>query len=396
MSLQEFSGLQSLKVSDYQYHLPDEQIARFPLAERDQSRLLHYNRGDIAHHTFFQLAGLLPENCALVFNDTKVLPARLHLQRDSGSWIELLIFKHEPGEQAGTMRCTGMIGNKKKWREAEVLRLQHPDFLLSVSWINREEDQFLISWGVPALSFPEVLYRVGEMPIPPYLNRSATESDKADYQTVYARELGAVAAPTAGLHFTEKVLAELEAKGFGQIRLTLHVGLGTFKPMKTEQVADHEMHPEEVFISRKAIQQLLGNAGFLVAVGTTSMRSLESLYWLGILLLRTGQLTDFLETEVPYRYAEAGESAEDVLTALLSFMEEKQLDSIRFDTRLYIMPGYRFRMVKGIITNFHQPQSTLLVLISAFVGEDWKNIYETALAENYRFLSYGDSSLLIP
>lgn len=396
MSLQDYYGLQQLKVSDYHYSLPDEQIARFPLSERDQSRLLVYRSGEISHHVFHQLPDQLPAGFALVFNDTKVLPARLHIQRDSGSWIELLIFKHEPAAEPGAMLCTGLIGNKKKWKEGETLTLLHPDFSLKATWINREEDRFLLTWGLASLSFPEVLYRVGEMPIPPYLNRSAAESDKADYQTVYARELGAVAAPTAGLHFTDRVLKKLETKGFEQIRITLHVGLGTFKPMKTEKVADHEMHPEEVFISQSALRQILKNSQQLIAVGTTSMRSLESLYWLGILFLRTGKLTDFLETEIPYRFQDARETPSQVLNALLEEMEKSGLEALRFDTRLYIMPGYRFRMVKGIITNFHQPESTLLVLISAFIGENWRKVYETALSENYRFLSYGDSSLLIP
>ncbi len=391
--------LNELKSEDFTYLLPDEAIARFPLEQRDASRLLVWEKGEIRHRQFRQISEELPSNSLLILNDTKVLPARLHFQKSSGAWIELLILEHNPGNFPGTMVCKAMVGNKKKWREDEILVLKTnndgEELQLEAIWEDRENDILMLRWNPSNRIFPEILAMWGEMPIPPYLNRKAEKSDLKDYQTVYALNPGAVAAPTAGLHFTEDVLKSLEKKNIETLRLTLHVGLGTFKPMKSEKVAEHEMHPEEVKVSLELIQALANHEGPLIAVGTTSVRSLESLYWLALYCMESGLFPDKLESAEPYLWVEKAKPYREVFQNLLVWMQQQDQKELSFQTRLYLMPGYHFRVITGMVTNFHQPGSTLVVLVAAFLGEDWKKVYGEALANNYRFLSYGDSSLLI-
>jgi S-adenosylmethionine:tRNA ribosyltransferase-isomerase len=394
--------LHTIHTAEYDYPLSDESIALYPLKERDLSKLLVFRKGHISHAGFREISDFLPEKSLMVFNNTKVIPARLHFQRETGSWIEILITAHqlEKINDGVVMNCDCIIGNKKKWKPDEFLRIRHvengTELELQASWLNRDEDRVAITWTPQNLAFVEVLSLFGEMPIPPYLNREADETDKTNYQTVYAKEDGAIAAPTAGLHFTERVLQSLTHKGVKTTWLTLHVGLGTFRPMKSEKVAEHEMHPEEVVIPRQAIVDLVQNEGPVIAVGTTSIRSLESLYWLGTEVLVNGNFPDFLETSNPYQWSSRAFRASEVWQGLLDWMDKNNRNDLRFFTRLYIMPGYSFRVVNGLVTNFHQPKSTLLVLISAFLGSAWKEVYDEALRENYRFLSYGDSSLLLP
>ena len=392
-------NLRELRSEDFHYHLPDEAIARFPLEKRDASKLLTWHRGNISHGIFSSLPDKLPANAMLVLNDTRVLPARLHFQRSSGAWIEILVLGHKPGKEAGSMDCEAIIGNKKKWREDEILLLKkdtgEEKLELRASWKNREKDEIILKWQPEGRQFPEVLAMWGEMPIPPYLNRKSEKSDLVNYQTVYARQPGAVAAPTAGLHFTPEVFEKLHNKGIACRHITLHVGLGTFRPMKAEKVADHEMHPEEVIFHREIIAGLAGHEGPVIAVGTTSVRSLESLFWLALQRKETGIFPGLLETEVPYRMASANTPYRILLQDLYEWMLKEGLEEISFQTRLYLMPGYRFRVITGMVTNFHQPGSTLMVLVAAFTGDDWKKIYSEALASGYRFLSYGDSSLLL-
>ncbi len=391
--------LNELRSEDFNYLLPDEAIARFPLEQRDASRLLVWEKGEIRHQQFRQISEELPSNSLLILNDTKVLPARLHFQKSSGAWIELLILEHNPGQSPGTMICKAMVGNKKKWREDEILVLKTnkdgEELQLEAIWEARESDLLMLRWNPSNRIFPEILAMWGEMPIPPYLNRKAEKSDLNDYQTVYAQNPGAVAAPTAGLHFTKNVLNSLYEKNIQVERLTLHVGLGTFKPMKSEKVAEHEMHPEEVKVSLKLVQAIANHEGPMIAVGTTSVRSLESLYWLALNCLETGEFLNKLESAEPYLWAEKAKPYREVFGSLLIWMQQQNQTELSFQTRLYLMPGYDFRVVTGMVTNFHQPGSTLVVLVAAFLGEDWKKVYGQALANNYRFLSYGDSSLLI-
>ncbi|HOY95734.1 MAG TPA: S-adenosylmethionine:tRNA ribosyltransferase-isomerase [Catalimonadaceae bacterium] len=394
--------LHTLQTTEFDYPLPEESIALYPLEERDLSKLLVFRNGQISHAGFREIPDFLPEKSLMVFNNTKVIPARLHFQRETGSWIEILIVAHhlEKSEDGVVMNCQCIIGNKKKWKPDEILYIRHyengTELVLQASWRSRDEDQVSIRWNPQNLSFAEVLAHFGEMPIPPYLNREADETDKTNYQTVYAKEDGAIAAPTAGLHFTDRVLKSLADKGLSTTWLTLHVGLGTFRPMKSEKVAEHEMHPEEVVISKQAILDFLQNEGPVITVGTTSIRSLESLFWLGTELLANGSLPQLLETKDPYQWSYRKFTPHEVWSGLLNWLETNKKNEIRFFTRLYIMPGYTFRVVNGLVTNFHQPKSTLLVLISAFIGPGWKEMYSEALRKNYRFLSYGDSSLLFP
>jgi S-adenosylmethionine:tRNA ribosyltransferase-isomerase len=386
---------------EFDFPLPDEQIARFPVQPRDHSRLLLVKNGELSHHQFFELPQHLPKHSLLFFNNTKVLPARLLIKKKTGTWIEVLLIQHEPilHAEGFQIKAQALVGNKKKWKDGEMLTLTTEGtdpIRLELIWANREEDAVFLRWFPENLAFPEVLNAVGQMPIPPYLQRQAVESDKTNYQTWYARQEGAIAAPTAGLHFTPEVLEDLEKQGNNLIWLTLHVGLGTFRPLKTERIADHDMHAEEVVVSVEALQNWKSNGGFCIAVGTTSLRTLESLYWVAFLIRTTGQIPEVLQTEIPYLHPDAKLKSAEVAGILLKYLEERGESEIRFFTRLYILPGYKFRIVEGLITNFHQPKSTLLVLISAFLGQNWKEVYKEALEQKYRFLSYGDSSLLIP
>ena len=389
---------EKINIEQYQYNLPEEKIALHPLEPRDSSKLLKYENGAISHHTFSDIPDLLPENAMLVFNQTRVIQARLFLTKDSGAAIEVLILEPLMPSQdvlltmgaPGSVTWECMVGNKKRWKEGEVIVMQDIEF----SWANREQNQVRISW-TDARVFAELLSDIGKMPIPPYIKRESTQKDKEVYQTVYAQNDGSVAAPTAGLHFTDRVIKQLLAKSVRTEFITLHVGAGTFKPVTSENALDHEMHAEKVFFTKLNVEHILNQNGPIIPVGTTSMRSLESLYWFGVGLLQK-RLTAFVIPQY-FPYAQEVEiPIHEAMQAVLDYMEANHLESIQGTTSIYIVPGYTFRVCRGIITNFHQPGSTLLLLISALIGNQWKDVYREALENDYRFLSFGDSSLLLP
>ena len=392
-----------LSISDYNYPLPEERIAKYPLPERDHSKLLIYKDGEVREDHFFRVGDYIPAHSLLVYNNTRVIQARLVFHKPSGARIE--IFCLEPlaphdyqlslsSTEGCTWKC--MIGNAKKFRDTSIdmpLQVAGGNVVLRATKGEQMGNTFAVTFSWEGgLSFAEILDAVGELPIPPYLNRPTEERDKTTYQTVYSRIKGSVAAPTAGLHFTEAVLADLRQRGVKTTELTLHVGAGTFQPVKTEDANLHTMHTEIIAVPRQAIVDILANLGHIVAVGTTSMRTLESLYFLGCMLLR-GDRSLHVPQFMPYEQ-EWTLSTEEALQALLAYLDETHQDTLHAETQIMIKPGYRFRVVEQLITNFHQPKSTLLLLVSAFVGEDWKKIYDYALAHDFRFLSYGDSSIL--
>ena len=392
-----------LSISDYNYPLPEERIAKYPLPERDHSKLLIYKDGEVREDHFFRVGDYIPAHSLLVYNNTRVIQARLVFHKPSGARIE--IFCLEPlaphdyqlslsSTEGCTWKC--MIGNAKKFRDTSIdmpLQVAGGNVVLRATKGEQTGNTFAVTFSWEGgLSFAEILDAVGELPIPPYLNRPTEERDKTTYQTVYSRIKGSVAAPTAGLHFTEAVLADLRQRGIKTTELTLHVGAGTFQPVKTEDANLHTMHTEIIAVPRQAIVDILANLGHIVAVGTTSMRTLESLYFLGCMLLR-GDRSLHVPQFMPYEQ-EWTLSTEEALRALLAYLDETHQDTLHAETQIMIKPGYRFRVVEQLITNFHQPKSTLLLLVSAFVGEDWKKIYDYALAHDFRFLSYGDSSIL--
>ena len=392
-----------LSISDYNYPLPDERIAKYPLPERDHSKLLIYKDGEVREDLFFRVGDYIPAHSLLVYNNTRVIQARLVFHKPSGARIE--IFCLEPlaphdyqlslsSTEGCTWKC--MIGNAKKFRDTSIdmpLQVAGNDVVLRATKGEQTGNTFAVTFSWEGgLSFAEILDAAGELPIPPYLNRPTEERDKTTYQTVYSRIKGSVAAPTAGLHFTEAVLADLRQRGVKTTELTLHVGAGTFQPVKTEDANLHTMHTEIIAVPRQAIVDILANLGHIVAVGTTSMRTLESLYFLGCMLLR-GDYSLHVPQFMPYEQEWTPTTAE-ALQTLLHYLDETHQDTLHAETQIMIKPGYRFRVVEQLITNFHQPKSTLLLLVSAFVGEDWKRIYDYALAHDFRFLSYGDSSIL--
>lgn len=403
--------MQNLPIAEFDYDLPEDRIARFPLAERDASRLLVYRSGVITHQRFSSLVDELPEDTLLVFNNTRVIPARLHFQRATGAQIELFLLQPvEPSPvipvvMEETQSCVWecMIGNRKRWKTGEVLRkeleIEGTLVTLSAELIDAETSQVRLSW-TNAFRFVDVVQAIGKIPLPPYLKRDAEASDLETYQTVYSEKQGAVAAPTAGLHFTDRVFKALDAKGIQREFLTLHVGAGTFQPVKTENALEHKMHGEQLVITQANLEHLLPFSR-IIPVGTTSMRSLESMYWLGVQVMKgenqslsTGFSIDqfihqeYVEAELP--------STKEALEAILKQMKQENREEIVGETQIMIFPGYRFRVCQGLVTNFHQPGSTLLLLIAALIGEDWKRMYGEALSSAYRFLSYGDSSLLLP
>ena len=405
---------QEIHISEYNYDLPDERIAKFPKAERDQSKLLIYHHGEVGEDLFFNLPKYLPKGALMVFNNTKVIQARLHFRKETGALIE--VFLLEPAQPADyeqmfqtTEQCSWLclVGNLKKWKEGALKReLQVKDEHVVLTATRRGEhgtSQWVdFTWDNPQVNFAEILDAIGELPIPPYLNRETQESDKTTYQTVYSKIKGSVAAPTAGLHFTNRVLEALDAHGIEREELTLHVGAGTFKPVKSDTIGQHEMHTEYVAVRRHTLERLLAHDGQAIAVGTTSVRTLESLYYMGLKVMNCPDLTEeqlHVNQWEPYLEVsgERGEmSAVEALQALLDWMDRHQLTTLHSSTQIIIAPGYDYHIVKMLVTNFHQPQSTLLLLVSAFVKGDWHRIYDYALAHDFRFLSYGDSSLLIP
>ena len=391
------------------YELPDERIAKYPLAKRDDSKLLVWNKGDITDANFRSLSDFLPEQSLLIFNNTKVIRARLPFQKKTGAQIE--IFCLDPDTPSDyqlafqqTKSCTWncMVGNLKKWKQEPLERqvsVNGKPITLVATKRNEEHGDVKIEfcWNDNTVDFATIIEVSGILPIPPYLHRDTETSDLERYQTIYSKIKGSVAAPTAGLHFTESVFGSLKKKQIDTAEVTLHVGAGTFKPVKSETIADHEMHAEQIVVSRQLIQQLTDNKGKLIAVGTTSIRTLESLYWLGVSMLENEDLSPdhlFVEQWAPYQTSD-NYSTKKILNVILNFMDRHDLPVLMASTKIIIVPGYEFQLVDGMITNFHQPQSTLLLLISAYLGDDWKKVYDHALANGYRFLSYGDSNLYL-
>ncbi len=402
-----------IKISDYNYPLPDERIAKFPLPERDHSKLLLYKHGEVSEDVFTSLPNYIEAGELMIFNNTKVIQARLHFRKATGALIEVFCLEPiEPADYAQNFQQTEhaawlcLVGNLKKWK-GEVLQRQmtvkgHAITLSAERgkavgtshWID-------FHWDDTSVTFADILEVFGELPIPPYLNRETQESDKVTYQTVYSKIKGSVAAPTAGLHFTTRVLDALKDKGVELEELTLHVGAGTFKPVKSEEIEGHEMHTEWISVARSTLQKLIEHGGQATAVGTTSVRTLESLYHIGVaLLLHPEQEEEALKVKQwqPYELPEFASqiSSVDALKAVVAYLDRHEMETLHTSTQIIIAPGYQYRIVKQMITNFHQPQSTLLLLVSAFVKGDWHTIYDYALSHNFRFLSYGDSSLLIP
>lgn len=402
----------NIHITDYNYDLPDERIAKFPLKERDHSKLLVYKHGEVSEDIFYNLPSHLPQGALMVFNNTKVIQARMHFRKETGALIE--VFLLEPFAPADyeqmfqtTCHCSWLciVGNMKKWKSGALSRtfdVKGTTLTLSVERKGEKGTSQLIdfSWDADNISFAEILDAVGELPIPPYLNRKTEESDKTTYQTVYSKIKGSVAAPTAGLHFTPKVLTDLDASGIDREEVTLHVGAGTFKPVKSNTIGEHEMHTEYICVHRQTLEKLLKHGASAIAVGTTSVRTLESLYYIGLKLHANPSLDEadlhVMQWE-PYNVDKDAEiSAAEALQCVLDFLDRNGLTTLHSSTQIIIAPGYEYKIVKMLVTNFHQPQSTLLLLVSAFLHGDWKKVYDYALAHDFRFLSYGDSSLLIP
>ncbi|EPR67817.1 S-adenosylmethionine:tRNA ribosyltransferase-isomerase [Cyclobacterium qasimii] len=394
------------KLQDYYYELPEEFIAKYPLEQRDKSKLLYYENGTIRHEKFSGIAGLIPENSQLVFNNTKVIPARLHFQKATGARIEIFLLNpilpssliQQSMESTGPVTWKCMIGNLKRWKENELLTSQIEidsiTYNLEAKLIDRENRAVELNWNPKDKSFASIVEASGEVPLPPYLNRAAEEGDKLRYQTVYSDKEGAVAAPTAGLHFTDKTLTVLTSKGISLEYLTLHTGAGTFQPIKHDNVIEHPMHSEQMVFSKQNIQNLIAAKGNIIAVGTTSMRSLESLYWFGVNLLLGKSDKFHIEKLDPYHEYSSLPDKNESLKAILDWMEKNELVQLIGTTEIFIFPGYQFKLCNGLVTNFHQPGSTLILLVAAFTHGNWKEIYQEAITNKYRFLSYGDSSLL--
>ena len=415
-----------IHISDYNYDLPDSRIAKFPVSPRDTSKLLVYRHGEISDDIFYNLPKYLPQKSLMVFNNTKVIQARMHFRKETGALIE--VFLMEPAaptdyelmfQTRGECSWLCMVGNLKKWKEGSLVRT----FDVAGSTINFKATMRRdiidtksggtnywvdFAWDNPLVSFAEILDAVGELPIPPYLNRETQDSDKTTYQTVYSKIKGSVAAPTAGLHFTDKVLAAIDAAGVRREELTLHVGAGTFKPVKSEEIDGHTMHTEYVCVRRDTLQTLLDYDCCAIAVGTTSVRTLESLYYMGVKLEAN---PDAAEEDLhvcqwePYEKADGtpvdgnlidGITPQKAISNIIAWLDKNNLKTLHSSTQIIIAPGYEYKIVKVLVTNFHQPQSTLLLLVSAFLKGDWRNVYDYALSQDFRFLSYGDSSILIP
>lgn len=398
-----------IHISDYNYPLPEERIAKFPLPVRDQSKLLVYRNGNISETLFTSLPDYIEPGMLMIFNNTKVIQARLHFRKETGALIEIFCLEPiQPNDYALNFQQTEhaawlcMIGNLKKWKEGALKRrmtVKGQEVTLTATrgeargtshWID-------FNWDNPNITFADILEVFGELPIPPYLNRETQESDKETYQTVYSKIKGSVAAPTAGLHFTQRVLDALKAKGVDLEEVTLHVGAGTFKPVKSEEIAGHEMHTEYISVSKQTIEKLIAHQGKAIAVGTTSVRTLESLYYIGVTISRQPDANEadlHVKQWQPYE-TNPSLSPVEALQAILDYMNRHGLETLHTSTQIIIAPGYEYKIVKRMVTNFHQPQSTLLLLVSAFVKGDWRRIYDYALSHDFRFLSYGDSSLLI-
>ena len=416
-----------IHISDFNYELSDERIAKFPLQQRDHSKLLIYQHGEVSDDVFLNLPNHLPQGALMVFNNTRVIQARLHFRKETGALIEVFLMEPAlPADYEQMFQTTGkcswlcMVGNLKKWKEGPLMRdfeIKGKALTLSATmdrnktmeksggtnyWVDFE-------WDNPEVNFAEILEAVGELPIPPYLNRATQESDKTTYQTVYSKIKGSVAAPTAGLHFTDAVLHDLDQKGVVRDEVTLHVGAGTFKPVKSVEIEDHHMHTEYIVVHRHTFERLIQHDCSVIAVGTTSVRTLESLYYMGVKLAMNPQCTEedlHVNQWEPYDLPHNEEglvlvdgepvSVEQSVRNLLDYLNRDGLEALHSSTQIIIAPGYVYKIVKMLVTNFHQPQSTLLLLVSAFLKGDWRKVYDYALSHDFRFLSYGDSSLLIP
>ena len=419
-----------IKISDYNYDLPDERIAKFPIAQRDHSKLLVYKHGEVSDDVFHHLPTYLPQGALMIFNNTKVIQARLHFRKETGALIEVFLMEPaEPTDYELMFQTTGpcswlcMIGNLKKWKEGSLKRdfeIKGNKLRLSATMRRGDalgsEAQKMVAkgggtnywvdfdWDNDKVSFAEILEAVGELPIPPYLNRKTEESDKTTYQTVYSKIKGSVAAPTAGLHFTDAVLKDLDAHGIDREEVTLHVGAGTFKPVKSLEIEGHQMHTEYIVVHRRSLEKLIKHECRVIAVGTTSVRTIESLYYMGVHLLKHPEANEedlHVKQWDPYELSEDGNLVDGItpmqaIQSIIDYLDRNGLEALHSSTQIIIAPGYQYKIVKMLVTNFHQPQSTLLLLVSAFLKGDWKKVYDYALSHDFRFLSYGDSSLLIP
>ena len=417
----------NIHISDFDYNLPDERIAKFPLKERDHSKLLIYNHGQVSEDIFYNITKHLPKGALMVFNNTRVIQARIHFRKSTGALIEVFLMEPaDPTDYELMFQTTGhcawlcMVGNLKKWKDGPLERdfeIHGQKLTLTVTmdrsrtteksggtnyWVN-------FDWDNPSVSFAEILDAVGELPIPPYLNRKTEDSDKTTYQTVYSKIKGSVAAPTAGLHFTEKVLHDIDDYGIQCDELTLHVGAGTFKPVKSEEISGHNMHTEYIVVHRHTFERLLAHDCKAIAVGTTSVRTLESLYYMGVKLVTNPDATEeelHVNQWEPYDLPHNDEglvivdgkpvSVRQSIQNILDYLDRDNLEALHSSTQIIIAPGYTYKIVKILVTNFHQPQSTLLLLVSAFVHGDWRRIYDYALGHGCRFLSYGDCNLIMP
>lgn len=402
------TNTKDIEIAEYDYLLPDEKIAKYPLKQRDSSKLLLYNGGNISHDTFCNLPQYIGEGALMIFNNTKVIQARLRFKKETGAQIE--VFCLEPEQpidyqqtflQTDTCVWKCLIGNSARWKNgmlSQKLSIDDKEITLHAERINSGAvNSVRFTWD-GGVTFADVLDAVGELPIPPYLNRKTEEEDKKTYQTVYSKIKGSVAAPTAGLHFTGQTMSQLKEKNIQLQEVTLHVGAGTFKPVKSDSIGEHEMHEEYIEVKKELIKSLIAAKGKIVAVGTTSVRTLESLYYLGEAIHSNPDISMeelHVSQWVPYERQHTL-SAEESLTAIANYLDRHNLDAIHTHTQIIIAPGYKFNIVNAIITNFHQPKSTLLLLVSAFVKGHWRDIYDYALGHDFRFLSYGDSSLLIP
>jgi len=401
------NSFRNIKISDFTYDLPESKIAKYPLAARDQSKLLIWQNGRLKETAFSNCSEFVPENAQLVFNNTRVIHARMFFWKETGSKIE--IFCLEPVEPHDyqvafqqkkhvTWKC--MVGNSKKWKSGILsleIEIENEKITVQAERVSQFENTFHIkfSWNKP-FTFAEIIEQTGTLPIPPYLNRDTEEADEETYQTIYAKIDGSVAAPTAGLHFTDSVLNELRTKNITTNEITLHVGAGTFHPVKSETIDGHTMHREMVIISKNIVEGFYQNPEKIIAVGTTSVRSLESLYWLGLQLENNtfNPKNPEVSQWEPYEN-EAKINTKEAFQNIIKYLNQSNLNEFQFSTQIIILPGYDFKIIDGMFTNFHQPQSTLLLLISAFLGSDWKNVYDYALTNNFRFLSYGDSNLYL-
>lgn len=405
-----FSKIADISIQDFTYYLPDEQVAKYALTDRDQSKLLVWNRGDITDDRFYNLPDHLPSGSMLVFNNTKVIKARIIFRKKTGARIELFCLEPiSPPEyslslsQTESCRWKCIVGNLKKWKDELLERSlmfngQYVTFRASKVKELDDAQEISFSWDNDQISFAEIIEASGNIPIPPYLNRESEEIDLISYQTVYSKIKGSVAAPTAGLHFTGGVLESLEKKNIGCEELTLHVGAGTFQPVKSASIFGHKMHTEHFIVNLAFIEKLYQQRGKIIAVGTTSVRTLESLYWIGCKIIDSPAIEPAnlsIKQWEPYQQNYQHHTTTESFKALLDFMTSNNLSELNTSTQIIIIPGYDFKVINGMITNFHQPQSTLLLLIAAFLGEEWREIYEHALINHYRFLSYGDSNLYI-